>query len=96
MLNRVLAISGGGSGFVSHFVATRFGTAVDFFNQVNLLYGTLTEFCTPENCPTMSAGPKYYFELPAGLLHVQRIMLAVNLFCYFFYFGPSWLSSPVP
>ncbi|KAL6578680.1 MOB kinase activator 1A [Orobanche minor] len=28
---------------------------VDFFNQVNLLYGTLTEFCTPENCPTMSA-----------------------------------------
>ena len=34
-------------------------TAVDFFNQVNLLYGTLTEFCTVENCPTMSAGPKY-------------------------------------
>jgi hypothetical protein len=33
--------------------------AVDFFNQVNLLYGTLTEFCTAENCPTMSAGPKY-------------------------------------
>lgn len=32
--------------------------AVDFYNQVNLLYGTLLEFCTPENCPTMSAGPK--------------------------------------
>ena len=32
--------------------------AVDFFNQVNLLYGTLTEFCTPESCPTMTAGPK--------------------------------------
>ncbi|PNY04993.1 MOB kinase activator 1-like [Trifolium pratense] len=32
---------------------------VDFFNQVNLLYGTLTEFCTPENCRTMTAGPKY-------------------------------------
>ncbi|KAL1092709.1 hypothetical protein V6Z11_D07G242800 [Gossypium hirsutum] len=30
---------------------------VDFFNQVNLLYGTLTKFCTPENCPTMTAGP---------------------------------------
>ncbi|PWA83434.1 Mob1/phocein [Artemisia annua] len=29
---------------------------VDFFNQVNLLYGTLTEFCTPEICPTMTAG----------------------------------------
>jgi len=34
-------------------------SAVDFFNQVNLLYGTLTEFCTPESCPTMTAGPKY-------------------------------------
>ncbi|RRT53005.1 hypothetical protein BHM03_00029913, partial [Ensete ventricosum] len=34
-------------------------SAVDFFNQVNLLYGTLAEFCTPENCPTMTAGPKY-------------------------------------
>lgn len=32
--------------------------AVDFFNQVNLLYGTLTEFCTAESCPTMTAGPK--------------------------------------
>ncbi|GMP48513.1 hypothetical protein CsSME_00015835 [Camellia sinensis var. sinensis] len=32
---------------------------MDFFNQVNLLYGTLTEFCTPENCPTMTTGPKY-------------------------------------
>ncbi|KAL5995320.1 MOB kinase activator 1A [Asimina triloba] len=31
---------------------------VDFFNQVNLLYGTLTEFCTPNICRTMSAGPK--------------------------------------
>ncbi|PPS13876.1 hypothetical protein GOBAR_AA06706 [Gossypium barbadense] len=31
---------------------------VDFFNQVNILYGTLTEFCTANNCPTMSAGPK--------------------------------------
>jgi Mob1/phocein family len=22
--------------------------AVDFFNQINMLYGTITEFCTPE------------------------------------------------
>ncbi|KAE9459246.1 hypothetical protein C3L33_08863, partial [Rhododendron williamsianum] len=32
---------------------------VDFFNQVNLLYGTLTEFCTPENCPTMTAAAEF-------------------------------------
>ena len=23
-----------------------------------MLYGTMTEFCTPEECPIMSAGPK--------------------------------------
>ncbi|WRX18936.1 MOB kinase activator family - like 1 [Theobroma cacao] len=40
---------------------------VDFFNQVNLLYGTLTEFCTPENCPTMTAGPKYEYRWADGV-----------------------------
>jgi MOB kinase activator 1 len=40
---------------------------VDFFNQVNLLFGTLTEFCTPENCPTMSAGPKYEYRWADGV-----------------------------
>ena len=32
--------------------------AVDFFNQINMLYGTITEHCTTESCPVMSAGPK--------------------------------------
>ncbi|KAF4359399.1 hypothetical protein F8388_017410 [Cannabis sativa] len=40
---------------------------VDFFNQVNLLYGTLTEFCTAENCPTMTAGPKYEYRWADGV-----------------------------
>lgn len=34
---------------------------VDFFNQINMLYGTITEFCTPKTCPVMSAGPKYEY-----------------------------------
>jgi len=34
---------------------------VDFFNQINLLYGTLTEFCTSTSCPIMSAGSKYEY-----------------------------------
>lgn len=34
-------------------------SAVDFFNQINMLYGTITDFCTEESCPVMSAGPKY-------------------------------------
>ena len=37
--------------------------AVDFFNQINMLYGTITEHCSTESCPVMSAGPKYVSSL---------------------------------
>mmetsp|Transcript_5748 Transcript_5748/g.8867 ORF Transcript_5748/g.8867 Transcript_5748/m.8867 type:complete len:229 (+) Transcript_5748:174-860(+) len=40
---------------------------VDFFNQINLLYTTITEFCTPEECPVMSAGPKYEYLWADGV-----------------------------
>lgn len=40
---------------------------VDFFNQINMLYGTLTEFCTPETCPVMSAGPRYEYFWADGV-----------------------------
>lgn len=36
-----------------------FSLAIDFFNEISLLYGTISRFCTVENCPKMSAGPKY-------------------------------------
>lgn len=39
---------------------------VDFFNQINMLYGTITEFCTAETCPVMSAGPKYEYHWADG------------------------------
>lgn len=39
---------------------------VDFFNQINMLYGTITEFCTEENCAVMSAGPKYEYHWADG------------------------------
>lgn len=28
---------------------------VDFYNQINLLYGSITEFCSPVSCPEMKA-----------------------------------------
>mmetsp|Transcript_17211 Transcript_17211/g.8140 ORF Transcript_17211/g.8140 Transcript_17211/m.8140 type:complete len:192 (-) Transcript_17211:149-724(-) len=34
---------------------------IEFYNEINLLYGVLSEFCTPESCPIMSAGPKYEY-----------------------------------
>ncbi len=32
--------------------------AVDFYNAIAVLYGTLAELCTRASCPQMSAGPK--------------------------------------
>uniref|UniRef100_A0A7S1T1B8 Uncharacterized protein n=1 Tax=Tetraselmis chuii TaxID=63592 RepID=A0A7S1T1B8_9CHLO len=40
---------------------------VDFFNAINVLYGTLEEYCTPESCPTMSAGTKYEYLWADGV-----------------------------
>jgi len=39
---------------------------VDFFNQINMLYGTITEFCTQHACTIMSAGPKYEYHWADG------------------------------
>lgn len=40
---------------------------VDFFNQINLLYGSITEFCTQETCSCMSAGPQYEYHWADGV-----------------------------
>nr|WLO57501.1 MOB1 [Halisarca dujardinii] len=39
---------------------------VDFFNQINMLYGTITESCTAESCTVMSAGAKYEYHWADG------------------------------
>ena len=39
---------------------------VDFFNEINLLYGVVAEFCTDQACPVMCAGPKYEYMWADG------------------------------
>ncbi|KAK3921167.1 MOB kinase activator-like 3 [Frankliniella fusca] len=34
---------------------------VDFFNRINLIYGTVAEYCLETSCPTMSGGPKFEY-----------------------------------
>lgn len=34
---------------------------VDFFNRINLIYGTVCDFCTEESCPKMSGGNQYEY-----------------------------------
>lgn len=34
---------------------------VDFYNQINMLYGSITEFCSPKTCPRMIATNEYEY-----------------------------------
>ncbi|KAF2654074.1 hypothetical protein K491DRAFT_717483 [Lophiostoma macrostomum CBS 122681] len=34
---------------------------VDFYNQINLLYGGITEFCSPQSCPEMKATDEFEY-----------------------------------
>ena len=34
---------------------------VDFFNRINIIYGTVCEHCTDTTCPVMSGGPKFEY-----------------------------------
>ncbi|KAF0308202.1 MOB kinase activator-like 3 [Amphibalanus amphitrite] len=39
---------------------------VDFFNRINLIYGTICDNCTEESCPVMSGGPKFEYRWADG------------------------------
>ncbi|KAK6139676.1 hypothetical protein DH2020_018514 [Rehmannia glutinosa] len=49
---------------------------VDFFNQVNVLYATLTEFCTSATCPKMTAGAKYEYRWADGVTIKKPIVVS--------------------
>ena len=56
-LNEWLAVNGQLS-LSQHLKGARYTdkrTVVDFYNQINLLYGSITEFCSPQTCPEMKA-----------------------------------------
>ena len=44
--------------FCVYLLFFSFLLVVDFFNRINLIYGTVSEFCTESVCPVMSGGPK--------------------------------------
>lgn len=52
--------------------------AVDFFNQINMLYGTITEFCTEGSCAVMSAGPRWGTPVPSAGEHRSSVWGRVN------------------
>lgn len=48
---------------------------VDFFTEVSLLYGTVRECCTNDNCPVMSAGPKFEYLWANEAIHKKPVRL---------------------
>ena len=53
---------------------------VDFFNQINMLYGTITEFCTEQSCTVMSAGPKYEVRIQQLSEDEQNMKYGILIF----------------
>jgi len=51
---------------------------VDFFNRINLIYGTVCEKCTDTSCPTMSGGPKFEYLWQDGKEFKRPTKLPAN------------------
>jgi MOB kinase activator 1 len=51
---------------------------VDFFNEVNLLYGTVFDSCTAESCPQMCAGTDYKYLWADGVKVKKPIALCAR------------------
>ncbi|KAH1012032.1 hypothetical protein HUJ04_001278 [Dendroctonus ponderosae] len=60
-LNDWIAVHGESTGnFKAQGKLTRL-LVVDFFNRINLIYGTICDDCTEQTCPTMSGGPRFEY-----------------------------------
>lgn len=63
---------------------------VDFFNEISLLYGTITEFCTPATCAVMSAGAQYEYLWMDGVKVKKPIKVSAPEYVDFLM---SWVET---
>ena len=54
---------------------------LDFYNQVHMMYGTLINFCTPETCEIMNAGPKVEYYWADGNVVKKPVRLCAQDYC---------------
>ncbi len=52
---------------------------VDFYNHINLLYGSITEFCSPHSCPEMKATDEYVVQTTPRKL-IVLILADLNIY----------------
>ena len=65
---------------------------VDFYNEVSLLYGTVSEFCQKSTCPTMSAGPKYEYLWADSVNVIKPIKVSAPEYCDLLM---NWIESQI-
>ena len=53
-----------------------FPIAVDFFNEISLLYGTISDYCTRDTCPRMTAGDDYEYLWMDGVKYKKPTEVA--------------------
>eukprot|EP00038_Savillea_parva_P006924 m.166742 g.166742 ORF g.166742 m.166742 type:complete len:214 (-) comp12733_c0_seq1:120-761(-) len=53
---------------------------VDFFNRINLIYGTVSDFCTPESCPKMSGGNQYEYMWQDGAKYKKPTVVSAPVY----------------
>lgn len=51
---------------------------VDFFNRINLIYGTICEHCTETTCPNMSGGARFEYLWADGKQYKKPTPLPAN------------------
>jgi MOB kinase activator 1 len=52
---------------------------VDFYNHINLLYGSITEFCSPQSCPEMKATDEYVKIVDIQEFASNRFQVRISL-----------------
>ena len=72
---------------------------VDFYNQINLLYGSITEFCSPQTCPEMKATDEYVIKRSLQNYLYFDLILNVDRFEYLWqdnenYKRPTKMAAP--
>ncbi|KAJ9456564.1 MOB kinase activator-like 1-like protein C [Diplonema papillatum] len=53
---------------------------VDLYNITNVLYGSITEFCTVQRCPVMSSGKRYEYRWRDGDAYKKAAKVSAPLY----------------
>jgi MOB kinase activator 1 len=53
---------------------------VDFYNELSMLYATVSEVCTPQTCPKMQAGPNYQYLWSDGQKYKKPVEMAAPVY----------------